>query len=158
MKKWRGIVALRSADQGKTWMASCGAQSVGWTAQDLRLIDWRRAVPKRTTAAGAMYDVRLVAKLDKVRAALGAPVGSNGGVLVHPSGPGTAKRAPSEVAALVEIVGCPQFIGALMPLNALSSEHTALDSHRPPAWALAGYQHDEPLPQAAPATPECDLV
>lgn len=135
-------VRFHSAD-GKTWAAHCGDGTIAWLDKPSTYPDWRRVVPATTSGVAQQFNAELIERFAKASAALGGKkVGCN--VFIAHNGGG--------LSALVTLVYCHQFIGAISALNpgGLAVSQMATTA---PYWVRGARPG-----AAAKAAPECDLA
>jgi len=137
LKKVKGTITFSSPD-GKTWTATHVSEAVIWTAEDgLRLLDFRRALPRTASGVAAHLDIGLLGPFVKAAKDLTQSRNPSACVLIGQNG---------NDVSLIHIAGAPKFIGCLMPFRPVPETLANLLSA--PAWASHA-----PLVDA-----ECDLA
>lgn len=111
----------------------CGT-SVGFEFIDAKFPDYLRALPSTTTGEVAQYDPDLLVRFKRAGEAL---TGSKKGFI--------AVRSNGDAAALVDVVGCVDFAGIVMPWRVDKADIPVM----PPAWASEPVGAAMPLQAAA---------
>ena len=142
LKKVKGDVTF-SSDDGKKWTATHLSETLAWFDDGLKLLDWRRVLPRSASGEAAHLDLGLLDSFVKAAKDLTRARTPSLCVLIGHNGEGTS---------LIHFAGQPKFIGGLMPRRLGAIKPGSLLSA--PAWATHA-----PL-RGAPATVEveCDLA